>query len=128
MELTAVSFASLTKQSNFETFSQSNPKFLNCHQSVPSMPSLSHARLSQNLANLGYEDKPDKVGINHNANAIFWEYLSDLSFDNEDIDWVDDTPDIDAASKPVNYPLSTQNFIPPPRPKRRKLDIPVHTS
>jgi hypothetical protein len=96
-------------------------------------PSSSHASLSelQDLADAEYEDldseSDEVVDVNDNANAVSWGYLSDLSSEEEDIGGAgDDAPD--TGYEPVNHPLSTRNFVPPPRPKRRKLDIPVRTA
>ncbi|KAI9452726.1 hypothetical protein BJY52DRAFT_1402484 [Lactarius psammicola] len=89
------------------------------------VPLLLHARSSQepeNLANTEYEDDV----VDHNANTICQGYLSDILSEGEDVDWADDeddSPGLDTTSEPVNHPLSTQNVIPPPQPKRRKLDI-----
>ena len=70
----------------------------------------------------------DNEMVNDNTNAICQGYLSDLSSD-EDINWddsdEDDSPDRDATSDPLNHPSSLQNIIPPPKLKRRKLDIPA---
>ncbi|KAI9442866.1 hypothetical protein BJY52DRAFT_1229078 [Lactarius psammicola] len=91
------------------------------------VPLLLHVRLSQepeNLANTEYEDDV----VNHNANTICQGYLSDILSEGEDVDWADDeddSPGLDTTSEPINHPLSTQNIIPPPQPKRRKLDIPA---
>ncbi|KAI9456573.1 hypothetical protein BJY52DRAFT_1224236 [Lactarius psammicola] len=94
------------------------------------VPLLLHARLSQepeNLANTEYEDDV----VDHNANTICQGYLSDILSEGEDVDWADDeddSPGLDTTSEPVNHPLSTQNVIPPPQPKRRKLDIPARVA
>jgi hypothetical protein len=91
------------------------------------------ARSESSQENTEYDDVVD-----HNANTICRGYLSDLLLDSEseDVNWADDednSPDLDAASRPVNHPqaLSTPSrniIIPPPQPKRHKLDIPARTA
>lgn len=68
--------------------------------------------------------------VDHNANEICRGYFSDVSSEGEDINWADDKDDsldLDVAPKPINHPLSTQNIVSPPLPKRRKLEIPART-
>jgi hypothetical protein len=85
----------------------------------------SHTRLSE-LRDSADEDleSDEVVDVDDNGNAVCWGYLSDLSSEEEDIGRAgDDAPD--TGSEPVNHPLSTWNIVSPPRPKQRKLDIPV---
>ena len=56
--------------------------------------------------------------------------ISDVLSEGEDINWADDEEDsrvLDAASKPVIHPSSTQNIVSPPQPKQCRLDIPART-
>ncbi|KAH9018306.1 hypothetical protein EDB84DRAFT_1626781 [Lactarius hengduanensis] len=94
---------------------------------VPKVPALPPVPSSQeSSANTRYEEVADGV-VDHNANAIFRGYLSDILSEGEDIEWADSDHEDDSLD-PVNHPLSTRNIIPPPKPKRRKLDTPARTA
>jgi hypothetical protein len=83
----------------------------------------------EDLANS--ETEHDKNGVDHNTNEICWGYLSDLSSEDEGVEWADNkdnSADLDAALGTINHPLSSRNTIPPPKPKRRKLEIPARTA
>ncbi|KAH9071007.1 hypothetical protein EDB83DRAFT_2577210 [Lactarius deliciosus] len=101
-------------------------RFFTVIPKVPPLPSVLSSQESS--ANTGYEEVADGV-VNHNANAIFRGYLSDILSEGEDIDWADsDHEDNSLDPSPVNHPLSTRNIIPPPKPKQRKLDTPARTA
>lgn len=135
-QLHADNITELTSCSNwaekFRSFFVINPKVsILPWPEASSMPFSSHASLSelQDLADTEYVDleSDEVVDVDDNANAISWGYLSDLSSEEENIGGAgDDAPD--TGYEPVNHPLSTRNFVPPPRPKWRKLDIPVRTA
>jgi hypothetical protein len=101
---------------------------------LPPVPLPLHAAQSQENSENTKHENEEVQEVDHDMNAICRGYLSDLSSEDENVNWADDKDDsqdnsldFNAASEPVNHPLSTRNIIPPPRPKRRKLDVPMRT-
>jgi hypothetical protein len=56
------------------------------------------------------ETEHDRNAVNHNTNEICWGYLSDLSSEDEGVEWAnneDNSADLDVALGTINHPLSS---------------------